>query len=503
MSYWARWIRKSGVQPLRGNDGSDGRKLFKLLRFYSVASLAAMFIAAVLFILFIRKVAVQDIIELSERNNLTLAQTALNEVKPELLRFLVTVEKINPGEPVNVKPPEELMSVIEKVLRNTAVVRIKLYNRLGTVVFSTEHEQVGEDQEENGGFQSAIKGKVTSILIYRGTFNSFDRVTEDDNLISTYIPIRGSLNEATPGVFEIYTDATSLVIRNERTEFMILLGVGLILGFLYVILLLIVRRASNVIDLQQQTIRERTATLERLSAHLLTLEERDKKRIAVELHEGLAQTLCTLKMALTSSLEDMPKRGRAIGTMEKIIPALQSAIQEVQDIAQGLRPSSLDTLGLLPTINYFFRSFERTNPEIRIEHNISLQEGNIPTPLKIVIFRIVETVLRIIASQANTDCIQLDLRLVEEKIALKIVDNPPYSAQAALMPTDQSNLKQRFAKIHEQTVLSGGTFSVDWNAAEGLTIHAVWPSVLANASLNSEITDLWIPAEASSSSDDR
>ena len=492
MSYWPGWIGKPGWRHFLGNDRRDGSKLFRLLRFYSFASLAAIVIAAMLFILFIRKVAVQDIIELSERNNLTLAQTALNVVKPELLRYLATVENIKPGETVTVKPPEEFTIVIEKVLRDTTVARIKLYNRLGTVVFSTEHEQVGEDQEENDGFQSAIRGKVRSVLIYRDTFNSFDQETEDDNLISTYIPIRGSLNETPPGVFEIYTNATPLVSRNERTEFVILLGVGVILGFLYVMLLLVVRRASNIIDLQQQTIRERTATLEMLSAHLLTLEERDKKKIAVELHEGLAQTLCTLKMALTSSLEDMPKRGKAVGTMEKVIPVLQSAIKEVQDIAQGLRPSSLDTLGLLPTIDWVFRGFAHTSPEIRIEHSISLQEGNIPASLKVVIFRIIETVLGVIASEANTDRIQLDLRLIEKNIALEIIDNPRNSAQTGLRPADESDLKRRFAKIHEQTILSGGTFSATRNAADGVTIRAVWPSVFVDTSKtlrDDEITD--------------
>ena len=147
MSYWPEWIKWQGLKPLLSVDRRGGGKLFRLLRFYSIASLLAILIAAVFFILFIRKVAVQDIIELSERNNLTLAQTALNSVKPELLRYLATVEGIKPGEPVHVKPPEEFTSVIEKVLHDTVVARIKLYNRLGTVVFSTEHELVGEDQE--------------------------------------------------------------------------------------------------------------------------------------------------------------------------------------------------------------------------------------------------------------------------------------------------------------------------------------------------------------------
>ena len=497
MSDWPRWISKYAWFPFGNDRRKDGSELFRLLRFFSAASLVAIFVAAALFILFIRKVAVQDIIELSERNNLVLTQAALNSVKPELLRYLSTVENVKPGEAIKVNPPEEFTLVIEKVMHDTAVARIKLYNRLGTVVFSTEHEQVGEDQEENDGFQSAIKGKVKSVLIYRDTFNSFDQETEDDNLISTYIPIRNSLNEPPPGVFEVYTDATSLVIRNERTEFVILLGVGLILGFLYAMLLLIVRRASNIIDVQQQTIRERTTTLEILSAHLLTHEERDKKKIAMELHEGLVQTLCTLKIALTSSVADMPKRGKTAGLIEKVLPVLQQAIEEVQAIAQGLRPSSLDTLGLLPTLDWVFRNFARTNPEIRIEHDISLQESDIPTALKVVIFRIVETVLRIIAGEGNTERLQLNFRLDKKCITLEFLETSRYAAQQRpSLPTEESSLRRRFTKIHEQTILSGGAFSVARNARDGgIAVHAVWPLAVVDTLQSSEYREGRISSE--------
>ena len=68
-------------------------------------------------------------------------------------------------------------------------------------------------------------------------------------------------------------------------------GAILILSALYAVLILIVRRANNTIELQQRTIRERTETLELLSAQMLKTEESHKKKIAFELHEGVAQTL--------------------------------------------------------------------------------------------------------------------------------------------------------------------------------------------------------------------
>src|SRR5690606_21052152 len=113
---------------------------------------------------------------------------------------------------------------------------------------------------------------------------------EEDNLMQTYIPVRASATEPVQGVFEIYTDVNDLVHQIERTEFIIMAGAMLILSGLYAVLLLVVRRARNVIDTQNHTIRERTQTLEILSARMLKSEESNKQKIAMELHEGLAQT---------------------------------------------------------------------------------------------------------------------------------------------------------------------------------------------------------------------
>ena len=79
--------------------------------------------------------------------------------------------------------------------------------------------------------------------------------------------------------------------------------------------------------------------------------------------------------------------------MDSIIPMLQEAIQEVRTIATDLRPASLDDLGLLPTLNWLCREFEQQHPGIRIERQISLQEQDIPPPLKVILYRIIVSVL--------------------------------------------------------------------------------------------------------------
>ena len=71
--------------------------MFKLLRYYSVASLVAVLATAVLLTWFYRQVAIQGIVQLAERSNLTLAQVAMNPIKPALLEFLDATADLRPG----------------------------------------------------------------------------------------------------------------------------------------------------------------------------------------------------------------------------------------------------------------------------------------------------------------------------------------------------------------------------------------------------------------------
>jgi signal transduction histidine kinase len=452
--------------------------MFKLLRFYSVASFLVVLATALLIAMFYRQVAIQGIMQLAERSNLTLARTALNLVKPELIDYLNAASQ--PGL-VNVghrAPPPELAAAISSLMRDSAVVRIKIYNRHGVVAFSTKTSQIGSDQRNNPGFISAINGRVADTLIYHDTFNAWDEATEEDNLMQTYIPIRASSVEPVVGVFEIYTDVSDLVHQIERTEFIIMAGSLLILTALYVALLLVVRRAHHVIKSQNQTIRERTETLEILSARMLKSEESNKQKIAIELHEGLAQTLSAVKLNLENNRQKIDGDDTVGQSMATIIPVLQSAIEDVRMIATELRPSSIDDLGLLTTVNSLCRNFQQQHPGIRVSQDVSLQEKDIPAPLKVILYRIIVLALDDIALHTDSDRIQIALRRDSDALTLLIDDTPsasPDLAATTLIGIDP-NPESRFAKMLELTTLSGGDFTAARPAAGRIMLRAAWNS---------------------------
>jgi hypothetical protein len=173
--------------------------MFKLLRFYSVASFLAVLATALLVGLFYRQVAIQGLMKLAERNNLALARTALNSVKPELIDYMNSVAELGFANISHQLPPPELAAAIRTLMHDNSVVRIKIYNQHGMVAFSTKTSQIGSDQRNNPGFVSAINGEVADALVYHDTLNSLDKETEEDNLMQTYIPIRASATDPVQG----------------------------------------------------------------------------------------------------------------------------------------------------------------------------------------------------------------------------------------------------------------------------------------------------------------
>jgi signal transduction histidine kinase len=73
---------------------------------------------------------------------------------------------------------------------------------------------------------------------------------------------------------------------------------------------------------------------------------------------------------------------------------VKDAIVEVRYLALNLRPSTLDQLGLLATISWFCRELSRLNPGWETSYELGVVETDVPQPLKIIVYRVLEETSR-------------------------------------------------------------------------------------------------------------
>lgn len=373
--------------------------------------------------------------------------------------------------------PEEIGDTIVELMRNPKVKRIKIYDSDGRVIFSTTTRQIGGDQEDNNGFVSAMSGHPAVELVYRDALNIFDDETEEDNLLQSYIPVRRKVTDPVLGVFEVYTDVNGLVANTERTEVRITMLTIVILVTLWAVLLAIVRRARDVIMQQQQTIREKSALLEELSRRSLHREDRERKKVAEDLHEGLAQTLSAIKLSMESSRSGSGKSSAAaMDTLSAMIPALHTAIGRVRAIATDLRPASLDELGLTVAITSLCRQFGEAHPGLHVEPHISVSDDRIATALRSVVYRNVQAALQIIDERYSLGNVRIDVVTRETLLVVEVEAHGAAAVRGVVAATPlQQNTLSPLSAVRERTIISGGHLAILDDDQERLVLHASWP----------------------------
>jgi len=228
------------------------------------------------------------------------------------------------------------------------------------------------------------------------------------------------------------------------------------------------RRAEQALAQSEQQLRF-------LSEQLLEAQEKERQRVARELHDGIGQALTAIKLRLENTvtlMTDAHDRLHA-ASLQAVIPLIQDAVEEVRRISMALRPSMLDDLGILATIGWFCREFQITCSRIRIEKQIQVSEDEVPENVKTVIFRILQEALNNAMKHSTADTVVVRLTVSEDKLELEIRDNGPgFRIETPILsPAGGLGL----SSMRERTELSGGTFRICSASPGGTMIRASWP----------------------------
>ena len=159
----------------------------------------------------------------------------------------------------------------------------------------------------------------------------------------------------------------------------------------------------------EDALRESEKQLKRLSSALLKVQENERRMLAAELHDNLGQLLTAIKFNIEGVLARMDPRESHTRDLNALIPNIQTAVEQVRNMYTELMPTALDDLGILATLNWFCREFQKDHPAIRLERKLDANEREISADLRLVIFRIAQDALKNIATHSGADFASISL----------------------------------------------------------------------------------------------
>ena len=223
------------------------KKKFRLTRAFSIVSFVGIIVVAIIMTQIHRSVSFDSLLKVQNEANIDLTRAFSNSIWKKYVDFFDRSSSIPKEEIINQPEIPALENDLKSQMRGIRVVKIKVYNKNGLTVFSTDPSQIGEDKSKNPGFLGALNGEVKNEISFRDKFNAFDMVIEDRNLLASYIPIRFGPKDEVVAVFELYSDITSLLDEISESELKTVALGSFMMLVLYAFLLIYVRRADLVI----------------------------------------------------------------------------------------------------------------------------------------------------------------------------------------------------------------------------------------------------------------
>jgi two-component system, NtrC family, sensor histidine kinase HydH len=270
-------------------------------------------------------------------------------------------------------------ALLQRISLVADVLRLKVYDTSGTVIWSDDERLVGQSFPDNDDLRKALRGSIVAdISSLNKTENVFDQ-NSFDRAVEIYVPVYTKDNRELLGVLETYKYADRVYADIRRARMVVLIGAfggGLLL---YVSLFAIVRQAARKIDEQQQNlikIQSELVTSQRMAAI---------GEMAAAVAHGIGNPLSSIRAAAQVATLNCRTENGSLKKIQSNLESIMQQVDRVQKRMQGLlnfakpmepRPGPVEVNSLVKDVVSTLRPrFE----EAHVQSELDL-DGRLPKP---------------------------------------------------------------------------------------------------------------------------
>jgi two-component system, NarL family, sensor histidine kinase UhpB len=212
-------------------------------------------------------------------------------------------------------------------------------------------------------------------------------------------------------------------------------------------------------------LRDSLERIRQLAQRMEDVREQERRELALLLHEGLAQDLFSMRLAVGNQLRGSHDAQSHLQALQDLSRVLDRCLADTRQLASGLRPTGPVDRPIGQVIAQHARYFEGLS-KLRIQ----LFEGAAPAisdePMRLLLFRAAQEALSNVARHARATRVDVHLESIGEQVELRVADDGIGLAPGSLDKPGSLGL----LGIRERARAVGGTFTIDRNAGGGTTL---------------------------------
>jgi PAS domain S-box-containing protein len=219
---------------------------------------------------------------------------------------------------------------------------------------------------------------------------------------------------------------------------------------------------------------ERERRLRALVGRVMVAQEEERRRVAYEVHDGLAQTAAAahhLLQAFARGYPVGPAEGRII--LDRALDLVQQTVGEARDVISDLRPTALDDFGLALAIR---QQIEKLSGEgRRIEYEEALGDERLPNAVETTLYRVAQEALMNVHKHASSARARVTLQRLDGSVCLRVRDWGQGFRFEEVRTGDGPGRRVGLSSMRERVALLGGSFEIHSEPGAGTEVVAEIP----------------------------
>ena len=214
-----------------------------------------------------------------------------------------------------------------------------------------------------------------------------------------------------------------------------------------------------------------------LGAQVIAAQERERRRIAADLHDGVAQSLGVLKFGIESQVEALGQKNSNLDLsgFDALVDQIREALAEIRKVTKDLSPAVIGEFGICTAIDMLCKDFDDQITQIDVECLVCIHEPNLPEIVQVAVYRIVQEALNNARKHAGASRISVRLASEDGAVTLEIADDGKGFDPALAGAGAEVGRALGLDSMRERAVVTGGQFELRSQPGHGTTVIVSWP----------------------------